>query len=128
MDYFRLDQLQEQFDFISDEDFANARRLRILEYRTKGIAEFRNLTMVPANEHEILDSAFTAYERRKREKEELGEASDKKVAEGLLSAHRYGCVFLLKNLRAFVMSNKQSTFCWIGAFTSIHSCLGFSKV
>lgn len=88
LDYFRLDQLQEQFDFLSDEEFENARRLKILEYRTKGIAEFRNLTMVPANEHEILDSAFTAYERRKREKDALGDAAEKKVADGALSAHR----------------------------------------
>lgn len=88
MDFFRLDQLQEQFDFISEEELTNARRLRVIEYRSKGIAEFRNLSMVPANEHEILDSVFTMYERRKREKDALGDAAEQKVASGIISAHR----------------------------------------
>ncbi|XP_039261426.2 coiled-coil and C2 domain-containing protein 2A-like isoform X2 [Styela clava] len=103
MDYFRLDQLQQQFNFVTDEEMGQARRLRLLEYRATGISEFRNLSMVPANEHEILDSAFTAYERHKREKDALGEMGERKVAAGSLSAHRLEVLRFRQKVRDSVM-------------------------
>ena len=39
--------------------------------RHKEEEEFRNLAMVPPNDHEILDSAFTIYENRLKEKSSL---------------------------------------------------------
>ena len=35
--------------------------------------------MIPANEHEVLDSAFTVYENRIRAKESLHSVADKKT-------------------------------------------------
>ena len=57
-------------------------RLRLLELRSKEVAEFRNLTMIPSNEHEVLDSAFTVYEKRLRAKESLQTVSPDKKMRG----------------------------------------------
>lgn len=89
-DYFRLDQLQEEFNFVTDEELEASQRLRLLEYRYKEVMEFRNLRMVPAHDYEVLDSAFTVYERRLKEKVSLAEVGEKKVFAGTLSAHRLG--------------------------------------
>jgi len=75
-------QLQEEFNFVSDEDFGRMNRLRLLELRDKEVQEFRNLAMVPSQEHEVMDSAFTVYERRLREKEALRSVGSTRVAAG----------------------------------------------
>lgn len=43
-------------------------RLRLLSLRNEEVVEFRNLAMIPCREHEIMDSAFTTYEKRLKEK------------------------------------------------------------
>lgn len=59
--------------------------------------------MVPANEHEILDSVFTMYERRKREKDALGDAAEQKVASGIISAHRLEVLRFRQRVRDSVL-------------------------
>uniref|UniRef100_H2ZAP6 CC2D2A N-terminal C2 domain-containing protein n=1 Tax=Ciona savignyi TaxID=51511 RepID=H2ZAP6_CIOSA len=90
-DYFRLEQLQEEFNFLTDEEFSHLNRLRLLQLRDKEVAEFRNISMIPCNEHEITESAFTTYERRLKEKDSL-QSIDTKGLEGGIS---------LKYLRRF---------------------------
>ncbi|XP_076825165.1 coiled-coil and C2 domain-containing protein 2A-like isoform X2 [Clavelina lepadiformis] len=87
-DYFRLEQLQEEFNFIADEEFARMNRLRILQLRNEEVNEFRNMTMIPSQEHEVMDSAFTVYERRLREKDSLQVIADRKLDRGMMSEHR----------------------------------------
>jgi len=57
-DYFRLEQLQEEFNFSTDEELANDKRLQILELREKEVMEFRNMKMVPAFSHELSPDIF----------------------------------------------------------------------
>ena len=58
-DYFRLEQLQEEFNFCDDMDIANNKRYQLLELRDGEVADFKNYKMVPALEKEIPRDTFT---------------------------------------------------------------------
>ena len=62
-EYFRLEQLQEEFDFCSDEELHSNRRFRLLEYRSQEVPEFRHYRMVPAFEKEISANVFDVRKR-----------------------------------------------------------------
>ncbi|XP_063726786.1 coiled-coil and C2 domain-containing protein 2A-like isoform X2 [Symsagittifera roscoffensis] len=66
-EYFRLEQLQEEFDFCSDEELHSNRRFRLLEYRSQEVPEFRHYRMVPAFEKEISANVFDEYENKMSE-------------------------------------------------------------
>ncbi|XP_076840623.1 coiled-coil and C2 domain-containing protein 2A isoform X3 [Brachyhypopomus gauderio] len=68
-DYFRPEQLQEEFNFLSEEELNRSRRFRLLQLRSREVAEFRNLKAVPAMEREISEKVFEDYERRLKEGE-----------------------------------------------------------
>lgn len=57
-DYFRLEQLQEEFNFLSDEELDRSRRFRLLRLRTQEVAEFRGYKCVPAQEREVSEKIF----------------------------------------------------------------------
>lgn len=57
-EYFRLEQLQEEFNFVTDEELRADRRLQLLELREKEVPEFRNMKMIPPNAIEINADIF----------------------------------------------------------------------
>lgn len=57
-EYFRLEQLQEEFNFVTDEELDRSKRFRLLRLRNQEVAEFRNYKMVPALEREVTDKVF----------------------------------------------------------------------
>lgn len=57
-DYFRLEHLQEEFNFASDEELERSKRFRMLQLRNQGVAEFRNYKFIPAQEREVTDRMF----------------------------------------------------------------------
>lgn len=57
-EYFRLEHLQEEFNFVSDEELERSRRFRMLQLRNQGVAEFRNYKLIPAQEREVTDRMF----------------------------------------------------------------------
>lgn len=57
-DYFRLEQMQEEFNFVTDEELDRSKRFRLLQLRNRGVAEFRNYKFVPPLEQEVKDEAF----------------------------------------------------------------------
>lgn len=57
-DYFRLEQLQEEFNFVTDEELERSKRFRLLQLRNREVAEFRNYKCVPALEREVTDKVF----------------------------------------------------------------------
>lgn len=57
-DYFRLEQLQEEFNFVTDEELERSKRFRLLQLRNHEVAEFRNYKCVPALEREVTDKVF----------------------------------------------------------------------
>ncbi|XP_023810274.1 coiled-coil and C2 domain-containing protein 2A isoform X2 [Oryzias latipes] len=68
-EYFRLEHLQEEFNFVTDEELDKSRRFRLLRLRNQGVKEFRNYKFIPALENEISDKVFQEYERRLKDGE-----------------------------------------------------------
>lgn len=57
-EYFRLEHLQEEFNFVTDKEMEESKRFRLLRLRNQEVAEFRNYKFVPALEREISDKVF----------------------------------------------------------------------
>ncbi|XP_067302881.1 coiled-coil and C2 domain-containing protein 2A isoform X3 [Pseudorasbora parva] len=68
-EYFRLEQLQEEFNFLTDEELLRSRRFRLLRLRSQEVAEFRHFKCVPSMEREISEKVFQDYEKRLKESE-----------------------------------------------------------
>ncbi|XP_039985612.1 coiled-coil and C2 domain-containing protein 2A isoform X2 [Xiphias gladius] len=95
--YFRLEQLQEEFNFVTEEEFESSRRFRLLRLRNQEVAEFRNYKYVPALEREVTDKMFQDYEKRLKE----GEIIDTKEH---LDSHRALVAKYLQKIRESVIN------------------------
>ncbi|XP_029003041.1 coiled-coil and C2 domain-containing protein 2A [Betta splendens] len=96
-DYFRLEQLQEEFSFVTDEELDKSRRFRLLRLRNQEVAEFRNYKCIPALEREVTDKMFQEYEKRLKE----GDSIDTKEH---LDSHRALVAKYLSKIRESVMN------------------------
>ncbi|XP_034566120.1 coiled-coil and C2 domain-containing protein 2A isoform X2 [Notolabrus celidotus] len=96
-EYFRLEQLQEEFNFVSDEELERSKRFRLLKLRNQEVAEFRNYKCVPALEREVTDKVFQDYEMRLKE----GEIIDTKEH---LDSHRALVAKYLQRIRESVIN------------------------
>ncbi|TNM87556.1 hypothetical protein fugu_005777 [Takifugu bimaculatus] len=96
-EYFRLEHLQEEFNFVSDEELERSRRFRMLQLRNQGVAEFRNYKLIPAQEREVTDRMFQEYETRLRR----GEIIDTKE---YLDSHRALVAKYLQKIRESVIN------------------------
>ncbi|XP_072476396.1 coiled-coil and C2 domain-containing protein 2A isoform X2 [Notamacropus eugenii] len=67
-EYFRLEQLQQEFNFVSDEELNRSKRFRLLHLRTLEVPEFRNFKQVPIYDQEIMEKVFQDYEKRIRDR------------------------------------------------------------
>ncbi|KFO25778.1 Coiled-coil and C2 domain-containing protein 2A [Fukomys damarensis] len=67
-DFFRLEQLQQEFNFVSDEELNRSKRFRLLRLRNQEVPEFRNYKQIPAYDREIMERVFQDYEKRLRDK------------------------------------------------------------
>ncbi|XP_030584227.1 coiled-coil and C2 domain-containing protein 2A isoform X2 [Archocentrus centrarchus] len=94
-EYFRLEHLQEDFNFVTDEELERSKRFRLLRLRHQEVAEFRNYKFVPALEREVLDKVFQEYEKRLKE----GEIIDTKEH---LDSHRALLAKYLQKIRESV--------------------------
>ncbi|KAM7410419.1 hypothetical protein PAMA_001723 [Pampus argenteus] len=95
-EYFRLEQLQEEFNFVTDEELERSKRFRLLRLRNQEVAEFRNYKSVPALEREVTDKVFQEYEKRLKE----GEIIDTKEH---LDSHRALVAKYLQKIRESVI-------------------------
>uniref|UniRef100_A0A3Q2QNJ9 Coiled-coil and C2 domain containing 2A n=1 Tax=Fundulus heteroclitus TaxID=8078 RepID=A0A3Q2QNJ9_FUNHE len=68
-DYFRLEHLQEEFNFVTDEELERSKRFRLLRLRNQEAPEFRNYKFVPLLEREVSDKVFQDYEKRLKDGE-----------------------------------------------------------
>lgn len=74
--YFRLNQLEEECEFVSQKEFAKSKRFKLIQLRDKGVPEFKNFKMIPSRDRDIPDNIFEAYEKRQRGEQEEEEAED----------------------------------------------------
>lgn len=57
-DFFRLEQLQQEFNFVSDEELSRSKRFRLLHLRSQEVPEFRNYKQIPVYDREIMEKVF----------------------------------------------------------------------
>uniref|UniRef100_A0A8D1ZA42 C2 domain-containing protein n=1 Tax=Sus scrofa TaxID=9823 RepID=A0A8D1ZA42_PIG len=67
-DFFRLEQLQQEFNFVSDEELNRSKRFRLLRLRSQEVPEFRNYKQIPIYDREIMEKVFQDYEKRLRDR------------------------------------------------------------
>ncbi|XP_023109065.2 coiled-coil and C2 domain-containing protein 2A isoform X3 [Felis catus] len=67
-DFFRLEQLQQEFNFVSDEELNRSKRFRLLCLRSQEVPEFRNYKQIPAYDREIMEKVFQDYEKWLRDR------------------------------------------------------------
>ncbi|XP_019381477.1 PREDICTED: coiled-coil and C2 domain-containing protein 2A isoform X1 [Gavialis gangeticus] len=96
-DFFRLEQLQQEFNFVSDEELNKSKRFRLLQLRNREVAEFRNYKQVPLNDREISEKIFQDYERRLRERDIID-------CKDHLDAHRAFVAKYLQKVRESVIN------------------------
>ncbi|KFR10504.1 Coiled-coil and C2 domain-containing protein 2A, partial [Opisthocomus hoazin] len=96
-DFFRLEQLQKEFNFVSDEEFNRSKRFRLLQLRNGEVAEFRNYKQVPLHEREISEKIFQDYEKRLQERDVID-------SKNYLDAHRAIVANYLQKVRESVIN------------------------
>uniref|UniRef100_X1Z7B6 C2 domain-containing protein n=1 Tax=Capitella teleta TaxID=283909 RepID=X1Z7B6_CAPTE len=93
--HFHLEQMQEEFNFATDQEMEKSRRFRMLQLRQQEAAEFKN-KIVPALEKEIPEDIFLEYEKKKRDVEKL-----KSMDEA--ESHRVAVAKFMQRVREQVM-------------------------
>nr|CAD7259785.1 unnamed protein product [Timema shepardi] len=101
--FFRLDPLQTEFDFCSKEELDNNRRLRLLQLRDQGEADFRGISMIPAREKEIPKDFFKAYDNRVTSADTPLDS----LSLDLLDAHRAWGQRFLQDIRHKILTQCQ---------------------
>lgn len=56
--YFRLEQLQDEFNFVSEEEMKKNKRFQLLQLRNSGQLDVFPLQQIPLYDREIPDSVF----------------------------------------------------------------------
>ncbi|XP_074848612.1 coiled-coil and C2 domain-containing protein 2A isoform X2 [Carettochelys insculpta] len=95
--FFRLEQLQQEFNFVSDEELNRSKRFRLLQLRQREVAEFRNYKQVPLYEREVTEKLFENYEKRLRERDVIDNKDH-------LDAHRALVAKYLQQVRESVIN------------------------
>uniref|UniRef100_A0A8C4Y9U8 Coiled-coil and C2 domain containing 2A n=1 Tax=Gopherus evgoodei TaxID=1825980 RepID=A0A8C4Y9U8_9SAUR len=95
--FFRLEQLQQEFNFASDEELNRSKRFQLLQLRHREVAEFRNYKQVPLLEREITEKLFENYEKRLRERDVID-------SKDHLDAHRALVAKYLQKVRESVIN------------------------
>ncbi|XP_054996606.1 coiled-coil and C2 domain-containing protein 2A isoform X2 [Sorex araneus] len=96
-DFFRLEQLQQEFNFVSDEELNRSKRFRLLCLRNQEVPEFRNYKPVPLYDREIMEKVFQDYEKRLRDRNVI-ETKDH------IDAHRAVVAKYLQQVRESVIN------------------------
>ncbi|KAM6220251.1 coiled-coil and C2 domain-containing protein 2A isoform 1-T1 [Rhynchocyon petersi] len=99
-DFFRLEQLQQEFNFVSDEELNRSKRFRLLYLRSQEVPEFRNYKQVPVYDREIKEKVFQDYEKRLQDRNVI-ETKDH------IDAHRAVVAKYLQQVRESVVNRFQ---------------------
>ncbi|XP_048762965.2 coiled-coil and C2 domain-containing protein 2A-like isoform X2 [Ostrea edulis] len=75
-EFFRLEQLQEEFNFCEDEVIDENKRFKLIYLRDSEVTEFKNFKMVPLLDRDIPRDTFTEFEKKKREEDKYKEEKD----------------------------------------------------
>ncbi|XP_050400906.2 coiled-coil and C2 domain-containing protein 2A [Patella vulgata] len=95
-DFFRLEQLQQEFDFTTEHELNQNRRFKLLSLRDNEVPEFKNSKMVPVYERELPRDIFMEYERKQREEDRIKHTED-------IESHRAAVNRFMQRVREEVM-------------------------
>ncbi len=80
-EHFRLDQLMQEFNFVSEEDLENNKRYRLITLRAQDEPEFRGLKLLPVDEKYVKRDTFDQYEKRKKREETDEQDTNETIVE-----------------------------------------------
>nr|XP_011734144.1 ectonucleoside triphosphate diphosphohydrolase 1 isoform X11 [Macaca nemestrina] len=94
--YFRLEQLQDEFNFVSEEEMAKSKRFQLLQLRNAGQLDNFLLQQMPLHDTEIPDLLFQEYESQKEKEVSISDVNS-------ITAQRINSANLLKKVRRLIM-------------------------
>ncbi|XP_064418188.1 protein CC2D2B [Latimeria chalumnae] len=94
-EYFRLNQLQEEFNFTSEDTIRKSKRFRLLELRNNKVLEFLNYKQIPLYDREISRSVFQKYDLQHVSQTAL-------TTEDYITAQRIKAANYIKKVRSLV--------------------------
>ncbi|XP_031812019.1 protein CC2D2B isoform X2 [Sarcophilus harrisii] len=94
--YFRLEQLQEEFNFVSEEEIKKSKRFQLLQLRNAGQLDVFVLQQMPLYDREIPDLVFQEYESQIEEDIKISD-------ENSITSQRIHSINFMKKMRKLVM-------------------------
>ncbi|XP_072827782.1 protein CC2D2B isoform X1 [Vicugna pacos] len=94
--YFRLEQLQDEFNFVSEEEMKKSKRFQLLQLRNAGQVDVSLLQQMPLYDREIPDVVFQEYESQVEKDMSISDVNS-------IIAQRINSVNFLKKMRRLIM-------------------------
>nr|XP_035124470.1 protein CC2D2B isoform X3 [Callithrix jacchus] len=94
--YFRLEQLQNEFNFVSEEEMEKSKRFQLLQLRNAGQLDNFLLQQMPLHDTEIPDLVFQEYESQKEKEVSISDVNS-------IIAQRINSANFLKKVRRLIM-------------------------
>ncbi|XP_040847765.1 protein CC2D2B isoform X1 [Ochotona curzoniae] len=94
--YFRLEQLQDEFNFVSEEEMRKSKRFQLLQLRNAGQLGIFLLQQMPPYDTEIPDTVFQEYESQIEKDVSISEVNS-------ITAQRIASLNFLKRMRRLIM-------------------------
>ncbi|KAL0616252.1 Protein CC2D2B [Plecturocebus cupreus] len=94
--YFRLEQSQDEFNFVSEEEMENSKRFQLLQLRNAGQLDNFLLQQMPLYDREIPDLVFQEYESQKEKEVSISDVNS-------ITAQRINSANFLKKVRRLIM-------------------------
>ncbi|XP_051002912.1 protein CC2D2B [Acomys russatus] len=94
--YFRLEQLQDEFNFVSEEEMRRSKRFQLLQLRNAGQLDLFLLQQMPLYDKEIPDVVFQEYESQAQKDISTSDVNS-------ITAQRINSVNFLRKMRRLIM-------------------------
>uniref|UniRef100_A0A8C6MR91 Coiled-coil and C2 domain containing 2B n=1 Tax=Mus spicilegus TaxID=10103 RepID=A0A8C6MR91_MUSSI len=94
--YFRLEQLQDEFNFVSEEEMKRSKRFQLLQLRNAGQLDLFLLQPMPLYDNEIPDIVFQEYESQAQKDIPISDVNS-------ITVQRINSVNFLKKVRRLIM-------------------------
>ncbi|KAM7330189.1 hypothetical protein ACRRTK_011802 [Alexandromys fortis] len=94
--YFRLEQLQDEFNFVSEEEMKRSKRFQLLQLRNAGQLDLFLLQQMPLYDKEIPDIVFQEYESQAQKDMSISDVNS-------ITAQRINSINFLRKVRRLIM-------------------------
>nr|XP_045004359.1 protein CC2D2B [Jaculus jaculus] len=94
--YFRLEQLQDEFNFVSEEEMKRSKRFQLLQLRNAGQLDFFLLQQMPLHDRDIPDIVLQEYESQAQKEISISDVNS-------ITVQRINSINFLKKVRRLTM-------------------------